>query len=185
MKYLQTKETITLHGLGFLQVKLPGNQRIHVWHPDLPKRSCYHHSNIHDHRFGFTSKVLKGTQVNQYYRVILNHPRSPSHKFYLHEGDRTKHGNRPWIHDFTGSLEPIGITQIINPGESYNVSPYIYHATSCKGICITLMTKTSEHIQGAHSTCRIDVEPDINFDRHMLSETEMWSIFNTALRSVS
>jgi hypothetical protein len=28
-------DKITLHELGFLQVQLQGNQRLHAWHPDL------------------------------------------------------------------------------------------------------------------------------------------------------
>ena len=45
---------ITLHGLGFVQVQLEGNQRLHVWHPELPRQACFTHSAIHDQRFNFT-----------------------------------------------------------------------------------------------------------------------------------
>jgi hypothetical protein len=62
-------EQISVHGLGFIQVKLPNNQRLHVWHPDIPRRACYLHSAIHNHRFSFTSHVLIGTQVNRRYEV--------------------------------------------------------------------------------------------------------------------
>jgi len=47
--FTPTKETISLHGLGFIQIVLGGNQRMHVWHPDLPRRDCYEHSAIHNH----------------------------------------------------------------------------------------------------------------------------------------
>ena len=97
MEFIATKDQISLHGLGFLQVKLPGNQRIHVWHPDLPRRKCWESSNIHDHRFGFISRVLVGRQINQLYREVPFAPASdPTHIAYLHEGNRTTFGNRPW-----------------------------------------------------------------------------------------
>ena len=32
-------DKITLHGLGFVQVQLEGSQRLHVWHPELPRRA--------------------------------------------------------------------------------------------------------------------------------------------------
>jgi hypothetical protein len=63
--YTPTKETISLHGLGFIQVKLPANRRLHVWHPDLPRRDCFAYSAIHNHRFGFRSTVLVGHQRNR------------------------------------------------------------------------------------------------------------------------
>lgn len=60
--FTPTKDIISLHGLGFIQIKLDDNQRLHIWHPDLPRRKCFEHSNIHNHRFAFKSTVLKGIQ---------------------------------------------------------------------------------------------------------------------------
>jgi len=56
-------DKITLHGLGFVQVQLEGGQRLHVWHPELPRRACFKYSAIHDHRFNFTSRVIIGKQI--------------------------------------------------------------------------------------------------------------------------
>ncbi|WLD70334.1 MULTISPECIES: hypothetical protein [Pseudomonas] len=33
-------DKITLHGLDFVQVQLEGGQRLHVWHPELPRCAC-------------------------------------------------------------------------------------------------------------------------------------------------
>jgi hypothetical protein len=38
------------------------NRRMHVWHPDLPRRACYEWSPIHNHRFSFRSTVLVGSR---------------------------------------------------------------------------------------------------------------------------
>lgn len=182
--FIETPEKITLHGLGFLQVKLGSGLRLHVWHPDLPKRKCFEHSSIHDHRFGFTSKVLIGEQVNQYYRVSNKGPAwKYSHKAYLHEGDRTKFGNRPWVEDFRCVLEKVGIEEVIKVGEEYSVSPYILHATKCQGVCVTLMRKTSEHNQGSHSYCEANTLPDVDFDRKQINQSVLWSIFTDAMSS--
>jgi len=179
-QFRETAEKITLHGLGFLQVKLSNNQRIHIWHPELPKRKCFNFSSIHDHRFGFVSKVLIGTQINQFYRIIPNSTRH-THIAYLHEGERTKYGNRPWIEDFRIDLELAGKRQIVKPGQEYEVSPYIYHSTTSIETTVTLMTKTSEHDKGAHSLCNIEVIPDVDFDRKQWPEEKLWKIFNQAL----
>ncbi len=180
--FKETPEKITLHGLGFLQVKLVAGLRLHVWHPDLPKRKCSKFSAIHDHRFGFVSRVLIGTQVNQFYRIVPGVERT-THIGYLHEGERTKYGNRPWESDFNCKLERAGNKEIIKAGEEYSVSPYILHATECEGICVTLMKKTSEHNQGAHSFCEFNVKPDVDFDRKQWAQDELWSIFNEAMAS--
>ena len=176
MDTTETNETISLHGLGFIQVKLTNNQRLHIWHPDLPRRFCYEDSNIHDHRFGFISEVMLGTQRNQYHRVVPSSSEC-THSGYLHEGKRTSFGNRPWMHDFDAHIAPVGELTEIPAGRSYFVSPYIYHSTPNEGIVITKMTKTVEHnTQGAHSLCKLGVRPDVDFDRNQLSQKEMWDI---------
>lgn len=182
IKFKETPEKITLHGLGFLQVKLGNGLRLHVWHPDLPKRKCFEHSSIHDHRFGFTSKVLLGTQVNQYHRIVPGVERT-THISYLHEGDRTEYGNRPWKPDFNCKIEKVGIEERIEVGEEYSVSPYILHSTKCEGVCVTLMKKTSEHNHGSHSFCEANIQPDVDFDRKQLTDHVLWMIFIEAMSS--
>lgn len=181
MKFEATKEQITLHGLGFLQVILPNNQRLHVWHPELPKRKCFKHSAIHDHRFGFVSRVLVGTQVNQLYREVSD-SNWQTHIAYLHEGDRTKYGNRPWKHDYTTKLIKVGKPRIVNAGEQYEMNPYMLHSTQCEGVCVTLMTKTHSENIDAHSYCEVGVCPDVDFDRKQWSENQLWDIFTEAMK---
>ncbi len=184
MIFSKTKEQITLHGLGFLQVILPNAQRIHVWHPDLPKRSCFEHSNVHDHRFGFVSRVLIGQQINQLYRAVPNSKEeSHTHTAYLHEGERTKFGNRPWVPDYTCKLECAGNPRAVKPGESYEMNPYMLHSTESNGIVVTLMEKTTEENTGAHSYCKIDKSPDVDFDRKQWSQDKLWAIFNSAFKN--
>lgn len=190
ISFKETEDTITLHGLGFLQVKLEGNQRLHVWHPDLPRRSCFEHSSVHDHRFGFVSRILVGEQNNQLYRVVPKgsfDPHTfekfkPTHTAYLHEGERTKFGNRPWLPDGNLILEK---TQLgtYGPGQEYTMEPYIYHSThpGGNGKVATLMTKTYEGIRGAHSLCEIGIQPDVDFDRKQWTADRLWSIVRDVL----
>ena len=72
----ETQQRITLHGLGFIQLQLEGGQRLHVWHPSLPRRKCYEESFIHDHRFSFESTVLVGSLVNRVYVKVRMSPSS-------------------------------------------------------------------------------------------------------------
>lgn len=180
-----TKERITLHGLGFLQVPLGGDdsRRLHVWHPDLPRRRCFEHSSLHDHRFGFVSAVLVGVQLNTVYR--LSKPTDelmPTHIPYLHEGPRTQYGNRPWLPQDGVVVTQVGWSKT-RPGEVYTMQPYVFHSTTpCgDGRVATIMTKTPAGARGARSLCKVGVEPDADFDRKQWSEDRLWSIVRNVL----
>ncbi|HYD87132.1 MAG TPA: hypothetical protein VEA80_06645 [Vitreimonas sp.] len=174
-EFEETENTITLHGLGFLQVKLGGKQRLHVWHPALPRRACFAHSAIHNHRFGFVSRVLVGEQIN--HAVAVERNDDATHIAYLHEGARTKFGNRPWIADRRVRVREIDPTRVL-PGAEYHMAPYAFHWTEPggDGRVATLMTKTSEGEHGAHSLCAVGVEPDADFDRKQWSAEALWEI---------
>lgn len=167
------KEIISLHGLGFIQVQLQGNQRLHVWHPELPRRSCFEHSAIHNHRFDFTSQVLVGEQINIDY--IPTDSGVSTHILYLHEGLRSAHGGRPWHRDGFVRMVESG-RQTVKAGQAYHMRAYDYHRTEPggDGKTATIMAKTYEGHTGAHSTCEIGVEPDADFDRFQLPPAELW-----------
>lgn len=61
-------EHVKIHffGLGFIQVKLRDGTRYHFYHPDLP--AFVEHP--HDHRYHFTSHVLKGTIATSIWKVV-------------------------------------------------------------------------------------------------------------------
>lgn len=180
-----TEEKITLHGLGFLQLQLAANMRLHVWHPDLPRRHCFADSSIHDHRFNFTSQVLVGTQINRQYH-FEHAPDRSTHTAYFHEGARTKFGNRPWVPDFELALTAETSVQVVPAGECYAMPSYVFHSTEPggDGRVATLMTKVREGTYGAHSLCRIGVMPDVDFDRKQLSTDRMWEFVADVLGDV-
>lgn len=179
----ETRETISLHGLGFVQVKLQGGQRLHVWHPDLPRRRCFEHSSIHNHRFGFVSTVLVGTQINVDYEVEPSRPYDKNtHVRYLHEGKRAAHGGRPWIPDGEVHVREQA-RRVITAGLSYTMKPFEFHATvpGGDGKVATVMRKVVEFERGAHSLCAIGIEPDAAFDRKQCYDGELWDIVTEVL----
>lgn len=172
------RETISLHGLGFIQVQLQGNQRLHVWHPDLPRRHCFEHSAIHNHRFDFTSRVLVGTQINIDFGDIPEgayHNVPPTHVLYLHEGARSAKGGRPWTPNGKACMTELGRTEI-QAGGSYQMKAYHFHRTEPggNGKVATIMAKGWEGQKGAQSSCRIGIEPDTDFDRFQLTPAQLW-----------
>ena len=178
--FAPTVEQISLHGLGFIQVKLGGNQRMHVWHPDLPRRSCYQHSAIHNHRFAFVSRVLVGTQINRRYGVQDN-PYG-QHDRISHDGPRSEKGGR---------LSYVAGRVTVNPtpdetyeaGESYLMPMLEYHETPNSGVVVTLMQKLEEGTIHASSLISRGVEFNQDFDRFQVSDSDLWQTVLQALRS--
>lgn len=168
-------DKITLHGLGFVQVQLEGNQRLHVWHPELPRRACFESSAIHDHRFNFMSRVLVGMQINHCFDI--RRCDDGEYILYLHEGARTSGGGRPWTPDGRADMVPDGVIEV-EAGNGYTTQAYHYHRTEPggDGRVATIMKKRGEYPAGAHSTCIYGVQPDTDFDRYQWSPAQLWEI---------
>ena len=182
----ETAENISLHGLGFLQIKLGGNQRLHVWHPHLPRRRCFMWSSVHDHRFGFESRVLVGTQVNMTYapRTLEDDTMEADHLAYLHEGKRLPTGNRPWIEESRVWLGAPVSVEVVRPGETYHMLPYVFHRTLNRsdGAVATLMTKKNAGSAGARTLMEMNHgEPHVDFDRRQLTVGTMWRMVQEVL----
>ncbi len=177
--FTPTKETISLHGLGFIQLKLGGNQRMHVWHPDLPRRICYEHSAVHNHRFGFTSRVLKGTQINQRCDLEVVKPGTGSHLLISHNGPRSDKGGRESYPVADVNLH-MREAEIYQPGDEYSMPALEYHHTPCKGVVITILRKHNELAIHANSTCRRGVDFHYEFDRFQLSPDDLFAIVKDA-----
>lgn len=178
--FTPTAEQISLHGLGFIQVKLGANQRLHVWHPDLPRRSCYEWSAIHNHRFSFYSTVLVGQQVNRLYRVTLDH--EGTHDLISHDGPRSEKGGRlSYVADQV-SVEAYD-DDFYPAGSSYWMPELEYHETPNTGIVVTLMRKDREGTVHASSLIRRGREFDQSFDRFQLPPERLWSFVVHALAS--
>lgn len=178
--FTPTKETISLHGLGFIQLLLGGDQRMHVWHPDLPRRDCYEHSAVHNHRFSFTSRVLKGIQVNQRCDLEVVKPGHGSHQLISHNGPRSDKGGRE-----SYPVADVNITQRAieryEPGEEYFMPALEYHHTPCEGVVVTVLRKHEVGLIHASSTCRRGVDFHYDFDRFQLSPTELFAVVVRAL----
>jgi len=180
------KNPITLHGLGFLQAVLKDGSRLHVWHPDLPRRNCADFTAVHSHRFSFESTVVSGTQENWLYGVTGDDVEGERYRFYSHKGARGPHGNRPWIKSGDRYLTKVN-EQIIPAGQSYVMSAGQFHQTrSSYHKVATLMRKTLIGTQSAYSTMNSNgitagVVPDDKFDRNQLSQEAMTDFMRDVL----
>lgn len=180
--FTPTKETISLHGLGFIQVKLDNDQRMHVWHPDLPRRRCYEASAVHNHRFSFTSRVLKGIQVNQRIGVEIVKPGTGEYYLISHNGPRSAKGGRESYPVADVNLHWREVERYA-AGDVYVMPALEYHHTPCEGVVITIMQKHEELEIHASSVCRKGVVFDYDFDRFQLSPDDLFDIVKAAFLS--
>lgn len=183
--FTPTLEQISLHGLGFIQVKLP-NLRLHVWHPDLPRRACFEHSPIHNHRFGFRSTVLVGEQVNRRYNVLEGlQLGAGTHDRISHDGPRSPKGGRlSYVAD--GARVSALPDEVYQPGQSYEMPIAQYHETPNSGVVVTLMEKLVESLT-FHASTLIERGHtfDQDFDRFQLPPERLWLFVVDALRGAA
>lgn len=175
--FAPTAEQISLHGLGFIQVKLPNNQRLHVWHPELPRRSCFERSAIHNHRFSFDSRVIAGVQRNRCWSV-RDDP-AGGHDLISHDGPRSEKGGRLSYVAGRVAVEAWAPASY-GPGEVYHMPALVYHDTPNEGVVITLMTKLVEGTVHACSLIEHGHVFDQSFDRFQLSPAALWEFVTDA-----
>lgn len=176
--YTPTKETISLHGLGFIQVKLPANRRLHVWHPDLPRRDCFLYSAIHNHRFAFRSTVLVGRQRNQRCDLVI-HPEG-THDVISHDGPRSEKGGRE---SFVAGRVNVVAREVesYSPGESYEMRELEYHSTPNEGFVVTIIEKLQEGRIHASSVVERPHVFHQAFDRFQWPPERLWQCVVQAL----
>lgn len=184
--FTPTKEQISLHGLGFIQVKLPADRRLHVWHPELPRRECYQWSAIHNHRFSFRSTVLVGVQVNRRYQVVELPPGvvDPTHDRISHDGPRSERGGRQSYVAGTAVVQPLPDEMYV-AGESYEMPMLQYHETPNSGVVVTLMEKLAEGNIHASSLIERGRTFHQDFDRFQIAEPMLWGFVIEALRGAA
>jgi hypothetical protein len=124
--------------------------------------------------------VIVGTQFNHEFELVCHD--AGEFMLYLHEGARTAGGGRPWTPDGRADLLHIG-TLGIGAGNDYNTRAYKYHRTEPggDGRVATIMSKRGEYPAGAHSTCRVGIQPDTDFDRFQWSPPQLWEVVSDVL----
>ncbi|USN14982.1 hypothetical protein PAPPERLAPAPP_00550 [Brevundimonas phage vB_BpoS-Papperlapapp] len=139
-------------GVGFAQVYLNEDVRLHLWHPELPTEpesfGCRH-----DHRFDFTSTVLLGAVTN----IFLSASEGARH--IAGSGDEKVPGYGffdEWevMPAHLGSAEPtirrpgVDVTidgiEVIRAGETYSFPKRRYHESRGHGVTLTVMKKFNQ-----------------------------------------
>lgn len=121
-------------GLGFIQLKISPTKRIHFWHPEL-KGNVEH---PHNHRYNFTSKILRGSIKQTIYRPSDNQSHGDHHIFEVNcqEDSKTKLVKRV-------SIKKVFSTTMI-AGQEYSLDMDEYHTIESSD-AVTLLSRPNHH----------------------------------------
>jgi hypothetical protein len=161
-----------VHGNGFMQLDLDANKRLNIWgHPDLPRQKV--DTSIHDHRFGFISKVIVGELIQTSYDVSVFS--TPTHQVFtpvVREGEDTVLAATPEL------LQPYILDQrIVHAGQEYQMPPRAFHTSKARIPTATLLIKT---LMRSADPVRVLVPigrlPDNDFNRNAFDADTLWRI---------
>ena len=160
-------------GLGFIQIKLGDHERVHVYTQKI--KTTYQSEEIHNHRYDFTSHILKGHLLNKLYQVTPD-----------------LDGDFVLVNESCNPLMPKNLNQIkvkspVLMGEfvttahqSYFLQKDVFHQVSAEDGTISLVRRGSvikENAQVVYPSNQISICP---FSHHY-SEEELWKIIKELL----
>lgn len=175
--YLKEKHTqIHYFGLGFIQIKIDDFLRYHFYDSSVFK-DCIK-DNIHNHRYGFSSKILKGELDETTYR--------------LEDGDDYFVKQTNCKKGFTPIIEPDKVsvgwskTYHYKAGSNFRTNKYQrictdFHTVSCPSQCITELNRTVIFTDYARVLITDLAELDYCPFETNLKEKELWEIVDAII----
>lgn len=172
--YLKNNHTkIHAFGLGFIQIKLGEVERVHVYTAKVSLTTT--EEEIHNHRYNFTSTILKGTLKNKIYQVEANE----NGKFMLIDeacnpnvakSDKKLRVNQPkLITEFNTGI-----------GQSYHIDKDVFHQVEALEGTITLVERGPVVKSMAQIIYPEDISTTCPFSSN-LPEEELWKIVKECL----
>ena len=174
-----------VHGNGFIQFDVNETQRLHIWgDPRIPRQKVY--TGIHDHVFGFESRIIVGRLLNVvygYHEVDYG-----DYRVYVPE-TRDREDTVLWPTFDRCRVFPIR-SELIDWNTSvqtYTMDPFIFHETFTTGPAATIITKTGPTMaQGAVAKprilCPVNLEPSNDFNRYTAADEDLlWQITEDVL----
>lgn len=162
-------QRIYFFGLGFIQVKINEEWRLHFYHPEIPAFV----ESPHNHRYDFTSTILKGSFTNTLYSVR----EGKSHVISLESCNENILSPKEVKHAL---LEKTSQTTYY-PGQSYFMSHSSFHeALGSK--CITLLQRSEYKKEFAEVALRVGEQKTCPF-KEKLPEEKLWLLIKEMLES--
>jgi hypothetical protein len=158
------------NGVGFAQVYITPEVRLHVWHPDLPAEpegfGCRH-----DHRFNFTSTVLVGAMTN----LWLDYYEDSDGAFAIYRVQPAHLGAKlPEREDGDDLLDVvIRKIQVVRAGETYSFPKRVFHESRGHGTTVTCMRKFDQEDTWAGILAPIEQTPEHGMERCTIDDAAL------------
>lgn len=163
-------------GLGFIQIKLTPETRLHLYTNKV--RQTTEPEDIHDHRYGFHSKVLKGHLTNFIYPMQVD----PEGAFSAAKVTCKKDAPGDGEELFRCSLGDEAIF-FMEPGSSYTLGPDTFHRVRGAEGTLTYLTRNPPpYKEFARVIRRISDKPLMcPFSANTFSVDELWDIYEESV----
>ena len=169
-------------GLGFVQVKIDDQRRVHFYHPDL--RAFV--DNPHDHRYNFISKVLRGRLINEIWEEYEPEiPASITTDIFAKIGYAScqKDGADIEVPEpYDACIDYVGEFSV-NEGSSYYISRNSFHKVNpdfSLGPCVTFITRGPVQKDFARVLQLPSYKEDCPFSKE-IKDDELWQIVRECL----
>jgi hypothetical protein len=168
-------EGVTPHffGLGFVQCKINEKERIHFYHPDL-KPTVNSLEEIHNHRYDFVSRIIKGTIHNKMYHFF-----DGKHNTHYKQSESCNEAIK--IEDNPKEFGYISLFSdlVHKANETYSMNHMNFHTVETD-FCITYLRRTPYKKEFADVVRPIDGEIVCPFEKK-LSQDECWTIIKECM----
>jgi hypothetical protein len=181
-------KNLRVHGNRFIQIDLTENQgvggeRLHVWSDHVPLAQDYP-TWIHDHVFGFHSRILAGTLIDVRYKTAAWVGKDADVLTYDVCQAMPRHGSDTALRG-TGEQVVVEVmsAQALPAGRGYMIAPREFHASSYVGYAITRIKKTAT-VDGVlpRVLCPTGANPDNEFERYRYAPEALWAIVDMVLQ---
>jgi hypothetical protein len=157
-------------GLGFIQLKIDDQTRIHFYTPELPP--IVSQEDIHNHRYDFFSQVLKGHFSQALFNVIDGNT-------HLREQESCKEGVSCETPPTPCAVE-INSEHKYVAGSAYFIKAETFHRVSAEGI--TLLKRGEPKKDFAEVIRRAGSEKTCPFSQK-IEESRLWEIIECMIKT--
>lgn len=183
---------IRVHGNRFIQIDLEdsngvwGGERVHVWHDLVPLAQRYN-TPIHDHVFGFHSRILAGALIDIRYRVVpmTGHRRATAYNVLTYDvySAQPRDGSDTALMK-TGEVvsAEVASTQLMEAGTGYMIRAKEFHTTAYVGYAVTRIRKAETVTGTPRVLCPTTMDPDNEFERYKYSPAKLWAVVEEVLQ---
>lgn len=163
-------------GLGFIQIKLNDKERMHFYTDLLPKTTT--EEEIHNHRYNFTSQILKGNLWQDIYEVSIIEGFTRENTHWLVE-ETCKENDKKTFPTFPCNIEKV-FSDSCSDFERYYIHHETFHRVTSND-AITSVKRSDYKKENAQIIFPVGTKPQCPFSIKR-TEKELWDIVETCLK---